>query len=393
MCEIGVVAYTNYLTDARVRREAEALAERGDTVEVFCLSRPGQAKVEEVNGVTILRLPMLRYRGGSQIRYILGYIWFTILATWYVSARYIRKRYDLVHVHNMPDFVVFSALLPRLTGAKIVLDIHDLMLETFATRFKEGQGGLYLRLIAWEEQICTAFAHHVITVHNPYKELLMQRGVPADKVSVVMNVADDGIFTRGAPKASKRAEGFLLVHHGTVVHRHGVDIAVRAVASLKGKIPGLQFRIIGEGDFLPEVKQLIQDLGAEDVIELIDHFVPVDQLPPLLVEADLAIVPNRLTRSTRYILPVKLMEYVQLGIPVVVARTPTVEQYFDPTMVRFFESGDADELATRIQELYASPRKRQELVRNADSFILERNWQAEKQTLYRAIDLFTKENK
>jgi len=390
---IAEVAYTNYLTDPRVRREAEALAERGDTVEFFCLSRPGQAKVEKVNGVTVLRLPMSRYRGDNQMQYILSYVWFTTLAIWHIGIRHIRKRYDLVHVHNMPDFVVFSALLPRLTGAKIVLDIHDLMLETFTARFKGGASGLYHRLLIWEERICTAFAHHIITVHDPYKELLMQRGIAAEKVSVVMNVADDRIFSRRMSQASNRAEGFLLVHHGTVVHRHGVDVAVRAVARLKERIPGLRFRIIGEGDFLPDVKQLIQDLDVDDVIELIDHFVSVEQLPPLLAEADLAVVPNRLTSSTQYILPVKLMEYVQMGIPAVVARTPTVEQYFDPTMVSFFEPEDVDGLAACIQELYASPGKRQDLARNAQRFTQKHNWRTEKQILYRVLDLITKEDK
>jgi glycosyltransferase involved in cell wall biosynthesis len=388
---IAVVAYTHYSTDPRVRREAEALAARGDTVEAFCLSREGRAKEEEINGVIVRRLPLKRYRGGNQARYLLSYIWFTVLAALYLSSGHIKKRYGLVHVHNMPDFVVFSALLPKLMGTKIVLDIHDLMLETFTTRFKEGEGGLLRRLIAWEERICTAVADHIITVHAPYKELLVQRGVPADKVSVVMNVPDDAIFDPDRVESSERTEGFLIVHHGTVVHRHGVDIAVRAVASLRKKIPGLCFRIIGEGDFLPEVKRLILDLGAGDVVELIDRFVPVDQLPPMLVEADLAVVPNRLTQSTQYILPVKLMEYVRLGIPAVVAKTPTVQQYFDPSMVCYFEPEDVDQLARCIQALYASPGKRRELVRNANRFTQKHNWEAEKQTVYQVVDRLGKE--
>lgn len=389
---IAAVAYTHYLTDPRVRREAEALVERGDTVEVFSLSRSSQAKMEEISGVIVWRLPMYRYRGSSQFQYILSYIWFTLLAAWYLTLGTIKNKYDLVHVHNMPDFVVFSALFPKLLGAKVVLDIHDIMSITFATRFKGNQGGIYAQLLVWEQKISAVFADHIITVHEPYKELLVKQGIAADKISVIMNVPDDSIFpsTNGEPTRPSTNNSFLLVHHGTIVHRHGLDIALRAVAKLKDKIPGLVFRIIGEGDFLPEIKRLIQELEVGDMVELTDHFIPVHELPPFLQEADVAIVPNRLTSSTAYILPLKLMEYIQLGLPVIVARTPTVEQYFNSKMVRFFEAGNFEELAESIEELFLKPNIRGELVTGSVEFTQKHNWQVEKQTLYAIVDSLVK---
>ena len=396
---IAVVAYTNYLTDPRVRREAEALADRGDAVEIFCLCHPERPRREIVRGVTITRLPLLRYRGNGQLSYIFSYIWFTILVAWHLSVRCIGRKYDLIHVHNMPDFVVFSALFPKLTGTKVILDIHDLMLETYMSRFEgkgEGwRGRIYRWLLIGEERLCTTFADYIITVHEPYKQLLINRGLSAHKISVIMNVPDDYIFSnkhKQNQRVMSKDKRFLLIHHGTIVHRHGVDIALRAVARLRGRIPGLKFNIIGEGDFLPEIKELIQHLDIQDIVDITDSFVPVDELPPLLVEADLAVVPNRLTSSTQYILPLKLMEYIQLEIPTVVSRTPMVERYFDNTMVRFFEPEDAEGLARAIMELYESPEQRAALTQNARRFTLAHNWRNEKQILYAVVNRLTKDS-
>src|SRR5262245_1567805 len=121
----AVVLFSYYPADNRPRRAAEALVKEGMEVELICLRRSrDEAKHETVNGVTIRRLPLRRYRGGPAA-YIFQYAAFLASAFFYLAARSFRRRLDLIHVHNMPDFLVFSALLPKLRGATVVLDLHD----------------------------------------------------------------------------------------------------------------------------------------------------------------------------------------------------------------------------------------------------------------------------
>lgn len=386
--KICAVAYTEYLTDPRVRRESEALAERGDQVDVFCLRSEGRPTKERVKGVTVYRLPVIRYKGSNQLAYIVSYLWFTLVATFYVTRHFVRERYQVVHAHNMPDFVVFAAIVPKLMGARVILDIHDLMPETFATKF---DSKFLRRTIEIEEHVCTRFADHLITVHAPYKQVLVKRGHAEDRITVLMNLPDEHVFSMSESQISEQSSNnhVLLVYHGAIVERYGLDLALYAFRKVMHEADRLEFRIIGDGDLAPRVKQLIRELDLEERVEFIDEYVPVDQLPGLISKAHIGVVPNRLNAATEYILSTKLMEYAFLGIPAIVSKLTTVASYFDDTMVAYFEPGNADDLAEKLLSLYESPEARKRLAENAMAFNARYNWSSMKQDLYHLVDQLT----
>ena len=80
-----------------------------------------------------------------------SYLWrltqFCAKSSFYLSRLQLKRKYDLVHVHNVPDFLVFSAWLPKLAGAKIILDIHDILPEFFANKFRKPEGSVYVKLL------------------------------------------------------------------------------------------------------------------------------------------------------------------------------------------------------------------------------------------------------
>jgi glycosyltransferase involved in cell wall biosynthesis len=104
----------------------------------------------------------------------------------------------------------------------------------------------------------------------------------------------------------------------------------------------------------------------------------------MLAAADVGVVPIYDDSFTRYMLPVKLMEYVALGIPVICTSTSTIRAYFDDSMVRFVEAENVDDLAGAIVELHADPEKRRGLVDRAAAFNREFGWPAER-AKYRAL--------
>ncbi len=387
MLRVAMVAYTYYASDPRVRREAEALAERGDAVEVYCLRRRGEPAGEDCRGVRVRHLPMARYRGGNALLYMGSYCRFFLLAAWTLGWRHLRRPYALVHANNMPDFMAFTALVPRLGGRPLILDIHDTMPEIYQGKFGVGARHPLIRLLRFQERASARFASRVLTSEHTKREALIGHGLPAAKIEVLLNLPDPRLFPSSPPRPARSpAEGFRLVFHGTLAERLGVDLALRAVALLGDRIPDLRLDIIGDGDQRPRLLALRDELGLDGRVRFSDGMVPVEELPGLLAEADLGVIPTREEIGTRYMLPTKLLEYAALGIPTVVAPTHTIRYYFDDAQVAFFSPGSADSLATVIYDLYADPEARRRLAAGAARFAERFAWERHKQVYTDLVD-------
>ena len=191
---IGMIAYTNYEYDPRVRREAEALAARGDTVDFLCLKEEDDPPSKILAGVRLLHLKIRRYRGDNGLRYLLSYLRFFVHATLRIGLEHARNRYAIVHVHTMPDFLVFSAVIPKILGAKVILDVHDLTPELYGTKFGTGRKVRLVKFLTFVERRSVAFAHRAIAVHKPHLDALVRHGNPAGKFFVLLNTPDQKIF-------------------------------------------------------------------------------------------------------------------------------------------------------------------------------------------------------
>lgn len=381
MARFLMIAYTTYMHDGRVKRHAEALAERGDHVDVICLATEAQPIT---NGVNVIGLPMPRYRGESKSAYLRSYTRFFAMAAQRAVKMSLKERYDAVIVCTMPDAVVVCAILPKLLGSKVVLDVHDTMPELFQDKFGGARGAAGAKLLMLEERISSWWADRVLAVHDLHRDRLQQAGVAAGKIHVVMNSPDTRIFNLHKNGDSPPNE-FTLMCHGTVTQRLGLDIAISAVASLRSEIPELRLKVIGDGDRLAEARTLVDKFGMHNRVSFMD-LVPVEKLPSLLVKADVGLVPYRPSSATHLMLPVKLLDYATLGIPVIAARLRTVEHYFGNGAVELFEPANVEDLARAIRRLYKDPNLRAQLVERARLALDALNWQNQRSEYYRAID-------
>lgn len=385
MARVCMVAFTDYPVDTRVRREAEALVERGDEVDFICLRTPSLGDRRTLNGVRLHPVMAFDYRDGARPRdYVRRYVAFQLAVLVRILRMHLRRRYDVVHVNTMPDSLVFSALGAKLLGARIVLDVHDLMPELYASKFGLQERHWFSRLLRAVERRSVAFSDRAIAVHRPHLEALIRHGNPEDKFTIVMNVPDDRLFRpRTDPPATSR---FTLVYHGTVGSRHGLDIAARAVALARADVPGLELRVVGDGDYFPRVRKLVEELGIEDSVRLEQRFVPIEELVPSLREASVGLVPILDDPFTKYMLPVKLLEYVALGIPVIASDTSTIRSHFDDEMLCFVTPGDPGDLAEKIVALHRDSKRRARLAAAAGRFSEEHTWQREKARYLAVID-------
>lgn len=364
------------LGETRVERQALALIKHGYEVDVICLWARKGPEFETRDGINIYRLPVKRDKKGGAKAQFFEYLTFFLLALLKLARLHRQRHYGVVQVHNLPDFLVFAGLLPKLMGAKLILDIHDLMPEFYAARFNNPNWSSWpMRLIRWQEWLSCRFADRVITVTKSWRESLVQRGVPAEKVHVVMNVADDQIFCRLTEATPTQSNGSLrLIYHGNLTQRYGIDLLIRAVDLARQQAPGLRLMIHGGGDYREALVKLADELKLNDYIQFTTTFVPSTELPNLIRQANVGVVPYRRDVFTDGILPTKLMEYTALGLPTIVARTPAVEAYFDESMVEYFTAEDVEGLATSILKLYHHPARRAELAQKADTFNQNYNW-------------------
>jgi glycosyltransferase involved in cell wall biosynthesis len=385
MARVCMIGFTQYRTDPRVRREAEALVQRGDSVDVICIRAEERDGRRSVDGVRLYEVWTPRYRGSNLLMYLAQYLVFFVVASLRSTWLHSKKRYDVIEVHTMPDFFVFTAAIPKLFGAKVLLDVHDLSPEMYQSKFGLAPSHWFVRLLRWIERRSVSFADRAIAVHEPHLDVLTRHGNPKEKFEVLLNVADSRRFpprtTEPAPDAP-----FKLVYHGTIAPRHGLDVAVRAVDLARREIDRMEFTIIGAGDDVPRIERLIAELSLEDVVQLSTKAVPVEDLAPFLEDAHVGVVPIRHDDFTKYMLPLKLLEYVALGIPVACSDTETIRAYFDDGMLAFFRPGDERDLAARLVELYRHPERRQALAQRAYMFNERFSWDSQKLKLYGSID-------
>ncbi len=239
------------------------------------------------------------------------------------------------------------------------------LMSQFAEKFAAGSDHWLVRLLLTQERWAGRMASAVLTVEDRLKVILAARGIPEQKIRVLMNLPDERIFSPLPRPQKSESDPYVLVYHGTLAHRLGLDVALRAVAEIGDRIPVLELRIIGAGEEREPLLKLRDELGLQDRVTFSDGYVPVETIPGLLADADVGIIPLRVSEGTDIMLPTKLLEYVSVGIPCIVPATGTICRYFDEKMVHFFEAEDHLSLANAFIDLYERPEFRGSLAKQA----------------------------
>lgn len=367
-----MLAYTFYETDGRVMRYAEALAQDGAEVDAIVLRREGQAAEEMVNGVRVLRIQKREKNERGKLSYLQRILRFFFRSAFEIARQHLRRPYDLVHVHSVPDFEVFAALVPKLGGARIILDIHDIVPEFYAAKFGVDHGSVIFKALKLVERWSTAFSDHVIAANDIWLDKITSRAARRDKCSAFINYPDPSVFHDRLRTRSADSR-FVLSYPGTLNWHQGLDIAVRAFAIAEREAPGLEFHIHGEGSAKGEIQRLVHELGLDGKVHLHPP-LPLRDIAQVMANADLGIVPKRDDSFGGEAFSTKILEFMALGVPVVVAATRIDRYYFDDSLLRFFKPGDERELAVAIVHAYLHREHSAERSARALEYLRENNW-------------------
>ncbi len=361
---ICVIRHSYFPLDPRVKRDVDALQARGHSVEVICLRAEGQPRVERIGSVTLRRVP-IRHRRGGWRRSLFEYAAFAVVAGLLAGLLCIRRRFDLIQVHTVPDVLVFAALIPRLLGVPVLLDLHEVMPEMFSTTFGVEENHWTCRAIVRCEQASIRFADFALTCTEDMRRAFIKRGASPQKIAVVMNSADEGVFQPSGARAHQQNDAFTLLHHGTMEPRYGIDTVIRAVAAARAFVPQLRLLLYGDGTQRRDLIELTSDLGVDDVVWFSDGFVPTEDLIAGIGSCDAGVVAMRRDAFRDLTHCNKMFDLISMRRPVICSRTGSVMSYFPEDCFEYFESGDHKDLARAIRTLYEHPQRRETMVRRA----------------------------
>ena len=329
-----------------------ALAEASIDVDVICLRGCDEAATEQMDNVTVHRI-LREQNKESILRYTLHSFHFCFLAFWKLMVLSLSQRIDLIQAHTMPDYLIFVGLCHKLLGRPLILDLHDLSPELFASKWSGWKSRYLLPVVRLVEGMSCRFADHLITTSDGFRACLLSRGVRDRKITLVLNTPHAEVFHPDDSREFHRIKrDARLLYHGTVADRFGLATAIRALHRLQEYVPGSVLEIYGKYDpsCRSHLEGLISDLQLEGQVKL-GGWLSFEEIYEVIQRSDIGLVPYHRDGFMELALSTKTFEYAASGLPVVASRLMPVQSVFQSGEITFAEPGDPEDLALRIAEL------------------------------------------
>jgi glycosyltransferase involved in cell wall biosynthesis len=366
MNQVCVIVQQVYDVDVRVRRKVDALVAAGYSVDVLALRPPRGENTYVLNGVNVHTMSLGKLRG-SPARYVFEYLAFFVWTFVKLSILMRRRRYAVVEVNTLPDFLIFAAAPARWMGAKLILDMHEITPEFYISKYRTRDTSWFIRLLKWLERISFNYADHVITINEPIQDLLSERGLSRSKSTVIMNAADESRFAATPAADGTTPSGsskFVMMYHGTLTNIYGLDIAIEAFNRAHHEMPGAELWILGSGPEASHLNSLVERYELGSKVKLLGEVLP-SQIPGLLKQCTVGVLPIRRDVFLDFAFPNKLPELVIMGKTVIVSRLKAIRTYFSETALAYFEPNSSQDLANTMVGLYRDPGLRERLAQRA----------------------------
>jgi colanic acid biosynthesis glycosyl transferase WcaI len=275
-------------------------------------------KREVIDGVHITRLPLYPSHDKSVIKRILNYISFSTSALFY--GLLFMKRVDVIYAYHPPLTVGIAASLIKIfRRIPIVYDIQDMWPDTLQVTGMINN----VRVLALVSKVCNWVYRQVdeVAVLSPgFKRLLIERGVPKDKVKVIYNWADEGslLAPLGAlPESFPDKNAFKIIFAGNMGKAQALDVVLEAAALLKITNSRVVFVMIGGGVDALRLKNKAADMELSNMIFL--PAVPMAEVGKFLSSSDALLVHLKKDPLFQITIPSKTQAYMCVGKPLLMA--------------------------------------------------------------------------
>jgi len=380
--KVEIVAYTEYASDTRVRREAEALVSQGFQVEVICARSESSARSSFPGSLRVIEVP-LQIRKGGKARYLYQYTTFFLMAAALLVRSAARRRINVVHVHSLPDFQVFCALPLKIRRVPVILDLHEAMPEILRARFHVSQHSLWFRVAVLLERISCRFADRVIAANDGIRAAVVDRGGPANPITVVYNAGDLPLV--GASNEDLRRQyglprNPLIVHAGAIDAERDLTTLVRAIALLP---EDSQVYLVMVGPAVPEyltsVRQEAIALGISERVLYLGK-VAAEEAVALMSLSSVGVVTLEANPLTELAWPGRVVEFAHLEKPLIVPRLRFLQAQLADCAL-FYTPGDPRSLAQQLLRLMETPNSATQAIANAKALCRRFDYNHMKTTL------------
>ena len=377
---VAMVARAPYRVDPRLRQQAELLARRGDRVVVFALGE--ESGPFRLGGVEVRPLSGRFYRGPHLGGFVKENLRFLAKAGARLLRCHLNNPFDVILVQASVDALVSAGALPKLLGARVILEVNERTVNGLGRRFGFGSLGRVAKIAKTSERLSAAAAD-VVVARDPFQyQMLLSSGVPARKLGVHLDVADPTFFP-AKKKWSKNPSR--VVWHGDLRRDAGVALAIQAFAAVHAQKPNVRFCLLGSGAHESQMRALANELNlGPDILEFVAGDLPLEERGALLSAHDVGVyspsqdVPDRP--------PAELIRYLQMGLWPVSLRSRSALSVASPESVVFCEDHSVLSLKAGIVEVLENRERRQEMLAAREDWLAEFGFEAQEKVFFRTVD-------
>jgi glycosyltransferase involved in cell wall biosynthesis len=388
----------DYPWDVRVEKVAASL---GLEHEVHLVSRNSNRRptYELREGLHIHRLPVAswlppRLNAGLGFPAFFNPMW--LHAIWSTTRR---QRARAIVVRDLP-LALTAVLVGRILRVPVMLDMaenYPAMIQDVWDAGRARFGDRVVRnprIIGLVERFAVRLADHIIVVVDESRDRLARMGVPASKMTVVMNTPSLARAPELPPasegrRAARHPDELVIAYLGLLEVPRGLGTAIQAMREVRRRLPRARLMVIGSGRDAAHFEDEARRVGVTDRVDFLGWRDYRDALADLS-RCDVGLVPHHATASWQTTIPNKLFDYMSLGKPVIVSNArPTERIVTEERCGLVFADQDPAALAEAIVAM-GDPAVREACGRRGREAIVRRyNWEADERRLLAAVRAVT----
>jgi glycosyltransferase involved in cell wall biosynthesis len=310
--------------------------------------RPWQR--ETIDGISVLRVPLLPSHSGSGMARILNYVSFALFAT---LAAILTKKPDVVYVYHPPGTAALAAVALRiLKRVPFVVDIQDMWPDTLAATGMVGNSHI-LDMVGWWMGVIYRLASHIVVLSPGFRRVLVRRGVEDAKISVIPNWTYDAPIEDAERRGSIEPtfEGrFNILFAGTMGKAQALETVLDAAELIQSDCPSAQFVLMGSGIETGNLQVEQARRGLNNVCFLPRR--PPSEATKVLAMADALLVHLKDDPLFEITIPSKTQTYLQAGKPILMGvRGDSARMVEEAGAGIFFAPEDPQALVSAVKEM------------------------------------------
>ena len=365
--------------DTRVENEMKSLTEAGYEVHLACFQKDKEPLLEKSANGVIHRKPVSKFIYKSSVGVLKFPFYFNYWRR-YVNELFANERFDAIHVHDLPLAKVGYEAKCKY-GVRFVLDLHEnwpvlLQLSKHTNTFLGKLLSSNAQWIDYEKKMC-GLADKIIVVVDEAKGRINGLGVALDKIEVVSNTLDMNQFDPIERKEFK-TDKFRMLYVGGINYHRGIQYVIQAISLLKKKGIEVHFDLVGDGSYLADIKQLINELKVQDNVT-VHGYKHYTQICDIYESAHVALIPHVKSGHTDNTIPHKIFQYLYAGIPMIVSNCNPLVRIVNETESGVSYPYDSPEaLADIISRFYAHPELLDDYIHHGRQAVIDKyNWKVD----------------